>query len=138
MNINKKRAITILILLLIVGLFSSATTSTFFTKSVIITRIFPHSMGYKIFYMSNDLKLKEVYLPGSLFTNERAEGLGKSIINYGYGQSYPYMTIYWNGGEFSHVKLFLKKDFNDITWGAFNNPNDHDENFKNATLKFYF
>ncbi len=135
MNINIKRALTILILLLSVVLFSSATKSVYYTKTVVITRIYPHKLGYKVFYMSNDLQNREIYLPNSLFESGLEE---RSNIFTGNDESYPYMSIFWKGGEFSHVKLYLKPDYRDITWGSFLDPDSHDENFKNAELKFDF
>ena len=48
------------------------------------------------------------------------------------------MTIFWKDGKFSHVKLYLRANYTDVSWGAFANPDTHDENFKNADLKFDF
>ncbi|MGL1891503.1 MAG: hypothetical protein OCD02_07730 [Spirochaetaceae bacterium] len=134
MNRQYKRALTILILLLTTLMLTSATKSPYYTKHVVITRIYPHQLGYKVIYMANNLEYREIYLPNELFTKD----VDRSKIFKGYDKAYPYMTVFWNNGEFSHVKLYLKSDFNDITWGVFQNPTAHDENFKNPDLKFDF
>ncbi len=134
MNNKYKKAIMIVLVLISFFMLSSATKSPYYTRHVIITRIYPHDMGYKVLYMANDLTNRSVYLPNRIFSESND---GSDIIM-GNGKSYPYMQIFWKDGEFSHVKLFLKADFHDLTWGAFNDPNSHDENFKNADLKFDF
>lgn len=138
MKIGYKRALTILILILALVMLSSATTSPYFAKSVIITRIYPHKLGYKVLYMGNDMKNREAYIPSSLFREQKDKTKKKSIIFKGYNKAFPYMTILWKNGEFSHIKLYLKSNYSDVSWGAFNNPDDHDEKFKNADLKFDF
>lgn len=138
MKTKNKRALTILLLLLITVMLSSATKSPYYTKSVVITKVFPHSMGYKIFYMANDLVTKELYLPSYLFEEQEDETQERSSLFTGYNKAFPYMTIFWKDGVFSHVKLYVKASYQDPTWGVFSNPSSHDENFKNAELKFDF
>lgn len=138
MKTGHKRALTILFILLTVVMLSSATKSPYFSRSVIVTRVYPHKLGYKVVYMSNDMKNRSVYLPATIFEAQTEEGDARSKIFNGYNKSYPYMAIFWKDGEFSHVKLYLKPNYSDITWGSFVNPDDHDENFKNAELKFEF
>lgn len=134
MNNIYKKATLIVLLLISSFMLSSATKSPYYTRNVIITRIYPHRLGYKVMYMTNDLTNRSVYLPKTIFS-ESNDG---SDIQLGYGKSYPYMQIFWKNGEFSHVKLFLKADFHDVTWGAFNDPDAHDKNFESADLKFDF
>ncbi len=133
MNKQYKKALVMLFIIMSCFMLSSATKSPYYTRNVIITRIYPHKLGYKVFYMTNDLNNKEIYLPNELFDTSDS-----SKIFFGKGKAYPYMQIFWKDGEFSFVKLYLKEDFRDITWGSFNNPDDHDESFKNADLVFKF
>lgn len=134
MNRQYKKALTILLLLMAVLMLSSATKSPYFTKSVIITRVYPHKLGFKVLYMSNELKNKVVYLPNEIFS----VGNDGSDIIYGHDKAYPYMMIFWKDGEFSHVKLFLKQDINDVTWGSLNDPDAHDKNFDPENIEFDF
>lgn len=138
MNTGIKRLITISLLLLSIMVLSSASKSPYYTKSVVIVKVYPHKLGYKIYYMANDLDVKSIYLPNTLF-EEQVEGeRERSKVFQGYDRSYPYMTIFWKDGAFSHIKLYLKPDWSDLTWGALNDPDAHDESFKNATLEFDF
>lgn len=138
MKTKYTRALTILVLLLTTVMLSSATKSPYYTKSVGITKIFPHSKGYKVFYMSNDLITREVYLPSHLFEEQKDDTRERSKIFSGNDKAFPYMTIFWKDGEFSHVKLYVKESYSDLTWGVFSDPENHNENFENAELKFDF
>ncbi len=138
MKTEYKRALSILLLLLTTVMLTSATKSPYFTKSVVITRVFPHRLGYKVFYMSNDMIRREAYLPNSLFLEQKDDTMERSKLFTGNDKAYPYLTIFWRDGEFSHIKLYLKASFADVSWAVFANPSTHDENFKNADLKFDF
>ncbi len=133
MNRLKRIALLGLVLFGASIMLSAATKSPLFTKSVVITQIFPHKLGYRIIYMSNDLALREVYLPIELFKVDKG-----SKIFYGLDQSFPYMQIVWEDGDFSHVKLYLKEEYNDITWGALTTPSDYDQHFSVTDIKFDF
>lgn len=133
MNKQIRKVVSILFLLVTIVTLSSATKSPFYTRNVIITKIYPHKSGYKIIYMTNDLTNKVVYIPTSLF--KKSNG---SKIFYGYNKSYPSMTIFWKDGEFSHIKLYLKEDFRDISWGSFANPDEYDDKFNNTEIEFKF
>ncbi|QEN04072.1 hypothetical protein EW093_04945 [Thiospirochaeta perfilievii] len=138
MKIINKRALSILLLLLTTIMLTSATKSPYYAKSVVITKVFPHSKGYKVYYLTNDLNTKEAYLPSYLFEEQKDDTRERSKLFQGYDKAFPYMTIFWKDGEFSHVKLYLKSDYGDPTWGVFTNQSDQDEFFENADLKFDF
>lgn len=137
MKTGYKKLISILLLIMAIGMLSSATKSPYYTKSVVITKVYPHKLGYLVYYMANNLELKSVYLSQDLF-REQEEGRERSRIFKGYNKAYPYMTIFWKDGEFSHVKLYLVEGFSDVSWGALANPDAHDENFKNSKVEFDF
>lgn len=133
MNGLRKKALFGLLILLSVLMLTSAQKSTLFTKSVNITKIYPHKLGYRVIYMTDALEYREVYLPSELFTIE-----GGSKVFFGLGKAYPYMQIFWDNGEFSHVKLYLKQDYNDLSWGSLNIPDSYDEFFSMDNIKFDF
>lgn len=133
MNRLRNKALLVLFILLSVLMLTSAKKSTLFTKSVNITKIYPHKMGYRVIYITDALEYKEVYLPNELFKID-----GGSKVFFGHGKAYPYMQIFWDNGEFSHVKLYLKQDYNDLTWGSLNIPDNYDEFFSMDNIKFDF
>lgn len=135
MNRLKKRALFGLLILFSVLMLTSATKSTLFTKSVTITKIYPHKMGYRVIYLTSALEFKEIYLPVDLFKIENG-----SKIFYGNNEAFPYMQIFWQNGEFSHVKLYVMDDFRDITWGSLNNPDQYNDFFTTDkdNIKFDF
>lgn len=138
MKTGMKRLLTTIVLLLSITVLSSASTSPYYTKSVVVVKVYPHKLGFKVLYMANDLQVKEIYLPNTLFEQQEEGGRERSKVFKGYDKTYPYLTVFWKDGEFSHVKLYLKPDYSDVTWGALHDPDAHDENFRNATLEFDF
>ncbi len=138
MKTGHKKVLTILLLLLTTVMLSSATKSPYFSKSVVITRVYPHKLGYLVYYMANNLENKKVYLPMSLFKEQDGGERERSRLFTGYDKTYPYMAIFWKDGVFSHVKLYLKQDYKDVSWGALVDPDSHDQYFGNTDLEFDF
>ncbi|MBN2617868.1 MAG: hypothetical protein JXR64_06090 [Spirochaetales bacterium] len=137
MKTGNKKILSILILLVTIVMLSSATKSPYYNKTVVVTKVYPHKLGYLVYYMANDLSLKSAYLPQTLF-DQQEPGVERSKVFTGYGKEYPYLTIFWKEGSFSHVKLYLVEGYSDFSWGSLANPDAHDENFKNAKLEFDF
>lgn len=137
MNTTLKR--TILLLTLILSstvLLSAAPESKFYVKHVRVVAVYPHRLGIKVEYVSNTMKRLEKYLPNSWF--EKTDSEYKSQIIYGTDITYPYMEIYYSNGKFSHVKLYVIKNYNDMSWGSFGNPNLFDKYFENADTTFLY
>jgi hypothetical protein len=44
---------------------------------------------------------------------------------------WPYLTIYYKAGEFSHLRLYARKDPNHETWGNISVGVNIDEQFEN-------
>ncbi len=132
MNILKKTTLLGIILLFSFVMLTSATKSPMFTKNVMIARIYSHSKGYRVLYRPNNASLKQVFLPMEIFKIENGSKIFK-----GHNKAYPYMQIFWEEGEFSHVKLYVKEDYRDLSWGVFSNPDAYDDAFE-TDIKFDF
>jgi hypothetical protein len=78
-----------------------------------IVKVLSHNLGYKIFYVTVRGDVSHFYVPIDWFTNAG----GKGSITYGQGAQYPYFSIYWVNHEFSHIKLFLRENLMDDSWG---------------------
>ncbi|MFP4152277.1 MAG: hypothetical protein ACOC2V_04680 [Alkalispirochaeta sp.] len=99
--------------------------------TVYVQRVYPHSEGYKVIYNRSDLYPGEVYLPGRWFTN--AEGKG-SLERSGH-RSVPYMVVFYENGEFSHVRLYVHNDPTHRSWGALPGGEDLSDEFAIETLE---
>jgi hypothetical protein len=96
------------------AVFAFADESDMFVKTMPITRIYTHRLGYRVLYLKTDLNFGEFYVPMSWFD----EAGGKGVLIKGTDPSYPYFSIFWKNGEFHSVKLYVKSDLNHESWGA--------------------
>lgn len=99
--------------------------------TVYVQTIYPDSQGYKVIYNRSDLYPGEVYLPGRWFTNAASKG----EILYTSHPSAPYMTVFYENGEFSHVRLYAQENRAHRSWGALGSGQDLSEEFSTDTLQ---
>ncbi len=99
--------------------------------TVYVQTIYPHSQGYKVIYNRSDLYPGEVYLPGRWFTNAASKG----EILYTSHPSAPYMNVFYEGGELSHVRLYAQENRTHRSWGALPGGQDLSEEFSVETLR---
>ena len=136
-----KRIFILCVLLLIAGqsiqLFSDE--SEFFFKSVPIMKIYPHRLGYRILYARTNMEVGDFYVPLKWFQYTPGEGgVGKGELVVGMEDSYPYFSIFWKNGEFDHIRLYLKKDRRDPSWGDLPSNVNIDDKFDVDTLNLEF
>ncbi|MFQ3620655.1 MAG: hypothetical protein SNJ78_06895 [Spirochaetales bacterium] len=136
----KKGIFFILCLFLAIGTGLVALESEYYAKTVLIEKVYPHNLGYKILYTTSKLDIAETYLPHAWFahSSSRDGKLVKGEIQWGDDPTYPYMIIYWKNGKFSHVRLFLKKNMNDLSWGSLNPTEDLSAKFNVEELILEF
>lgn len=129
-----KKIIFISILVLFALTAVIAEGSPFYVKSVPITKIYLHRLGYKILFQKSDMNYSTFYVPLSWFTKSAEKG--ELVV--GNEMSYPYFSIFWEDGVFSHIRLYVKEDLNDPTWGELNTIVDLTDKFQIDTLKLEF
>lgn len=137
-----KKGVILLSLFLFLGLAGGlfAAESEFYAKTVYIEKVYPHQLGYKVLYMTSKLDLAATYIPHSWFGMSSSKG-GEKVkgeIQWGNDPDFPYMIIFWKGGKFSHVRLFLKKSFNDLSFGTLNPGENIDEKFDVQDISLEF
>ncbi len=106
--------IVIFVLLFSSVLLFSQQQKDVFVKSVPILKILSHKLGYKIFFLTQNMEISSFYAPISWFYGQRNKGK----IIWGNEQEYPYFTVVWEEGKFSYIKLFLKENMMHESWGA--------------------
>ncbi|MDR2864637.1 MAG: hypothetical protein LBV68_03390 [Spirochaetaceae bacterium] len=109
--------------------------SEFYVVQVPIEKIWSHNKGYVIQYRKAALMDRKAYLPLSWFVREdsTSEAPKGEIILLGPGKVWPHMSIYYKGGTVDHVRLYLRKEPDHITWGRIDPHSDYDKNFENIT-----
>ena len=112
-----------------------ARESSYFVKTLPITRIYPHSKGFKVLFIRSDLNIGSFYVPMNWFRGSGAAN--QAQIMYGIDPAYPYCYIFWSEGEFSHIRLYVIKDKNHESWGVLS-PTEDLSKFDAETLEIKF
>lgn len=130
--------LTLLIFILLAG-FAHAQQSEYYVKSVPIAKVYMHSLGYRIVYQKADLNFAVFYVPESWFDlPEDRNDSPKAELVMARNSAYPYFSIFWENGEFSHIRLYLQRDLNHITYGDLENPANFNDQFNIETLALEF
>jgi len=89
-----------------------------FVKTLPILKVMSHELGYIIRYLKVDLSINEFYIP---YTWISGSG-GLCEVSWGRDPSYPFFSIYYKEGKFSHLRLFLYDDMGHVSWGFNRKP----------------
>lgn len=116
---------------------SNGNGSLYYVK-VPILKIYPHSMGYVVTYQvgTYGTEVNTVYLPDEWFTPKESKGI---VINMRSAMGAPNMTVYYRDGAFDHVKLYIRENRGDRSWGYMPLQTNLDDKFSDVTdvpLKF--
>jgi hypothetical protein len=105
-----------------------------FVKTMPITKIYTHRLGYKVVYLKNDLNFGEFYVPLKWFD----QAGGKGVIIKGFDPAYPYFSIFWKEGKFHSVKLYVRRDLRHDSWGTLRLVPDVADRFEIDELELDF
>lgn len=106
--------------------------------SVSVEKIYPYKLGYVVEYRKGVKDRVMAYLPLEWFVgaSNKAE-----LVGLGPGPVWPSLVVYYKGGgkEFSHLRLYVRKEVNHESWGNIPQSVDIDDRFANITdLKLEF
>ncbi len=93
--------------------FGQMVESDYYVRTIYLNEVLTHRSGFKVNYTAADYSRVEIYIPNDWFSLDS----GKAEIIYTDSRSAPYMDVYYNLGEFSHVRLYAKQDRNHLSWG---------------------
>ena len=88
--------------------------SEFYYISVPIEKIYMYRTGYIVLYQKG-FNLARVYIPTEWFTNAGGKA---DLIYLGSGPVWPHLSIFYRDGEFSHVRLYVRRSWDHETWGV--------------------
>jgi hypothetical protein len=110
--------------------------SEYYYVNVPLEKVYPYRKGYVVLYRKGVNQLAQAYLPLEWFTATAGKG---DLIRIGSGTSWPYLSIYYKDGAFSHVRLYVRKEAGHETWGNIPlniNIDDRFENVDDLKLEF--
>ncbi len=136
-----KKAAILVIACMVIGIFGAAAAeSDYYARTIRIEKVYPHQLGYKVMYTTGKLEFATTYLPQKWFTHSssREGAMAKGEVVWGTDPSYPYMIVFWKNGKFSHVRLFLKRNLQDLSFGVMNPREDPTGNFNIEEISLEF
>jgi hypothetical protein len=89
--------------------------SEFYYVSVPIERIFAYRSGYVIVYRKGINQMARTYIPEGWFTDTGGKA---EEIALGSGKAWPHLTIYYKSGQFSHIRVYVRRERAHETWGV--------------------
>jgi len=101
--------------------------SEYYYFNYTIEKIYIHRLGYIVVYRRASNKLERTYMPVEWFNTIGGKG---EIVYLGSGMEWPSMIVYYKNGEFSHVRLRLRKYGQHMTWDVVPFNVNIDEYFK--------
>jgi hypothetical protein len=103
--------------------------SEYYYFNIPIERIYPYRRGYVVSYQKIDRSIANIYLPIEWFTDAAGRG---ELITIGSGQEWPHAMVYYRAGEFSHIRLFVRRERGHESWGNVPLSVNIDERFDNV------
>ncbi|MDR2371153.1 MAG: hypothetical protein LBD71_06710 [Treponema sp.] len=115
---------------------SEGSESEYFYINVNIEKIYAYRKGYVILYRKGIDQMATTYLPLEWFDGAGGKG---ELVSLQAPNAWPYMSVYYKNGEFSHVKVYVRKARAHETWGIVPlhiNIDDRFENINDIKLEF--
>jgi hypothetical protein len=101
--------------------------SEYYYVSVPIEKIYSYRNGYVVVYRKGINQMARTYLPLEWFAD--SAGKAEQIV-LGSGKAWPYLTIYYKSGEFSHIRVYIRRERTHETWGVVPMNTNIDEYFE--------
>ena len=89
--------------------------SSYYYFSFPIEKIYVHRLGFMVLYRRNSTRLGRTFVPHEWFESVNGKG---EMIYLGTGKEWPSLVVYYNEGEFSHVRLRVRRNRLHETWGV--------------------
>ena len=130
----KKAVLLVVLAVFILGgsLFAQQNSNAFHESeyyyfNVPIEKIYTHRLGFIVIYRRGSHQFTRTFLPEEWFTDTAGKG---EMIRLGPGSEWPSMTVYHKNGEFSHVRLRVRRHRSHESWGVVPLTANIDEYFK--------
>jgi hypothetical protein len=112
---------------------SQKSESEYYYVNVPIVKVYPYRRGFVVEYQKTGYGGRgTVYLPLEWFhsNNEGEAPFKGELIALGTGSSWPSLTVYYKNKEFSHVRLYVRRDATHQSWGNIPQQVNIDDRFE--------
>ena len=110
--------------------------SDFYYHNIPIEKIYSHRLGYVVVYRKGPTAMARTFLPIEWFIESKGKG---EMIGMGSGREWPSMSVFYQNGEFSHVRLKVRKSRAHESWGFVPlnvNIDEHFQGIEEVKLEF--
>jgi hypothetical protein len=109
-------------------------TEGFFSVTIPAQKVYPHPKGYVFTYRRNSIETGRLFFPYEWFwktgTNEESpKGLLRVLDK---GDTWPRVSLFYRGGQFSYAKLYIRREATHESWGSISSGVNFDAEFENA------
>jgi hypothetical protein len=102
--------------------------SEFYYFNFPIEKIYAYRMGYIVVYRKGLTQMARTFIPEDWFGTMGDKG---DVVMLSSGREWPSMSVYYKNGEFSHVRLKLRREKTHPSWGVIPLNVNMDEYFQN-------
>ena len=113
----KKLIIILVFLAVITPVFaqnSSDDSTTMYYINVPVERIYSCNEGYIVQYRTSTNRYSTIGIPNEWFVGAAGKA---DIVRLPPGTNWPTMSVFFQDGEFSHVRLYVHRSRSHLTWG---------------------
>ena len=138
-----KKIVLLAVLTALCGTFLFAQQSTpkyqesdYYYFNVPIEKIYSYRLGYVVIYRKGANQMARTYIPANWFTDIGGKG---EIVGLSSGKEWPSMSVYYKSGEFSHIRLRIRREKWHETWGMVPlnvNLDEYFEDIEEINLEF--
>jgi hypothetical protein len=110
--------------------------SEYYYYSVPIEKIYTYRTGYIVVYRKGANRMARTYIPLEWFTDPTGKA---DQITLGPGRDWPHLSVYYKSGEFSHIRLYVRRERAHETWGVVPlniNIDEYFEGIEEISLEF--
>ena len=104
--------------------------SEYYYYNIQLERVYAHNKGYVVVYRKGVNQMARALIPFSWFTGPDGKA---DLIEIGSGQLWPYISAYYKNGEFSHLRMYVRKERGHVTWGTVPSTVNIDSYFEDTT-----
>jgi len=103
--------------------------------NVRVERIYPTGHGYIIQYQKSTSELGTIGIPNEWFMDAGGKA---EIMKLPWGKNWPTMSVFYDNGEFSHLRLYVHRAKSHQTWGNLPQGTDLSRYFSEDQNSFNF
>lgn len=132
-----KKVALVLLLVVLAAMVApaQAADADIYVVTLYIEQVYATSFGYRIDYRRpNSLMMATAYLPLDWFGG--TDSVARLV--YSDDRAIPFINVFFEDGEISHVVLYVHRSQNHLSWGTIPNPENLAANFELEQPEFQF